>query len=451
MTSKYQLRETILKLLERIEGSGYSHIVIDQEIKKQQFSLKDQALLTEVVYGTMQRKLTFDYYMDAYIHKGKKIAPWVRILLSMSIYQMFFLDKVPAHAIIHEAVEIAKKRSHKGTTSFVNGVLRSIQRKGIPDTKNLKPLKKKIAVETSTPEWIVSRWLSMYGEQITIEMCEANLLRKQISVRVQSVKITRDAAIEQLQNEAVKTVKSRFSSDGLVVLEGNVLKSTLFHDGYLTVQDQSSMLVGEMLQLNDDMHVLDCCSAPGGKTTHIAEKMNNTGKIDAYDIQKNKIKRLREKAKILDLTRIDAEQGDARKLQEKHETKSFDRVLVDAPCSGLGVIRSKPDIKYQKEEADIERLANIQKDILHSVSKLVKQDGYLIYSTCTVDKEENESVVKAFLNEHPDYEVDDTFFSELPQFLQDGPGLTEWGIQIFPQTYGTDGFFLTRLNRKSHD
>src|SRR5699024_6907030 len=142
--------------------------------------------------------------------------------------------------------------------------------------------------------------------------------------------------------------------------------------------------------------VLDCCSAPGGKTTHIAEKMNNTGKVYAYDIQKNKIKRLREKANMLGLTNILAQQGDARKLQEKHQPESFERVLVDAPCSGLGVIRTKPDIKYHKDEEDISRLAQIQKDILHHVSSLVKPDGYLIYSTCTVDKEENEGVIQAF-------------------------------------------------------
>lgn len=437
-------------LLERIEEkSGYSHILIDAEIKKKQFSIRDQALLTEVVYGTMQRKITLDYYMDTYIHKGKKLSSWVRMLLRMSIYQMVFLDKVPTHAIIHEAVEITKKRSHKGTASFVNGVLRSMQRKGIPSTDNLEPIEKKISIETSTPEWLVSRWLSMYNEKVTIEMCSENVLHKQMSVRVQSIKITRDKAMEKLQHEGIKTDKSSLSKDGLIVLEGNVLNSSLFEKGYLTVQDQSSMLVGEIMQLENDMSVLDCCSAPGGKTTHIAEKMNNTGEVYAYDIQKNKIKRLREKTEKLNLTNVISKQGDARKLQESHPTESFDRILVDAPCSGLGVIRTKPDIKYHKEEADIYRLATIQKDILHQISCLVKPDGNIIYSTCTVDKEENEGVIEAFLHDHPEYEVDDTFFTELPQILQNSPGRTRWGIQIFPQTCGTDGFFLTRLHRKS--
>src|SRR5699024_9687608 len=282
MASKYQLRETMLKLLTRIEEkSGYSHILIDQEIKKQPFSPKDQALLTEVVYGTTQRKITLDYYINTYVHSGKKVAPWVRMLLRMSIYQMVILDRIPAHAVIHEAVEIAKKRSHKGIGSFVNGVLRNVQRKGVPETDYLTPLEKKISVETSTPQWLVSRWLSMYQEDITTEMCAANMLHKKITVRVQSLKITRDMAMKRLSDDGIQTEKSKFSKDGLIIKEGNILRSSLFQDGYMTVQDQSSMLVAEIMKLKNDLSILDCCSAPGGKTTHIAEKMNNTGNIQA--------------------------------------------------------------------------------------------------------------------------------------------------------------------------
>ena len=449
MASKYQLRETMLKLLTRIEEkSGYSHILIDQEIKKQPFSPKDQALLTEVVYGTTQRKITLDYYINTYVHSGKKVAPWVRMLLRMSIYQMVVLDRIPAHAVIHEAVEIAKKRSHKGIGSFVNGVLRNVQRKGVPETDYLTPLEKKISVETSTPQWLVSRWLSMYQEAITTEMCAANMLHKKITVRVQSLKITRDMAMKRLSDDGIQTEKSKFSKDGLIIREGNILRSSLFQEGYMTVQDQSSMLVAEIMKLKNDLSILDCCSAPGGKTTHIAEKMNNTGNIQAYDIQKNKIKRIREKAETLGLTNVFAEQADARTLQEKHQAESFDRVLVDAPCSGFGVIRTKPDIKYHKKEADIYNLANIQLDILNHVSPLVKKNGNMIYSTCTVDKTENENVIQAFLHEHPEYEIDNTFFHELPDFLMDSPGRSEWGMQLFPQSYGTDGFFLTRLIKK---
>src|SRR5699024_10865995 len=178
------------------------------------------------------------------------------------------------------------------------------QRRGVPKTETLAPLEKRISIETSTPQWLVSRWLTMYSEKITTEMCTENLVHKRMSIRVQSLKITRDSAIKRLSDEGIKTEKSKISDDCLIVLEGNVLTSSLFLDGYLTVQDQSSMLVGEIMQLENGMSVLDCCSAPGGKTTHIAEKLNNTGKVYAYDIQKNKIKRLREKADMLDLTNI---------------------------------------------------------------------------------------------------------------------------------------------------
>lgn len=449
MTSKYGLRKTALTVLMRIEAdSGYSHILIDQVLKETQIAGKDQALLTEIVYGTLKRKITLDYYIDAYIQTKKKAAPWVRMLLRMSVYQMVFLDRVPDHAVIHEAAEIAKERSHKGISAFVNGILRNIQRKGVPETDSLTPIEKKIAIETSTPEWLVERWLLMYGETITTSMCEKNLTKKPMSVRIQSMKITREMAMEKLAEEGIKTAQSSISADGLIIWEGNVLTSSLFQEGFLTIQDQSSMLIGEMLQAENDMRVLDACSAPGGKATHIAEKMHNTGSVIANDITKNKVKRMREKAHQLDLTNIEVKQGDARALQEHHDARSFDRVLVDAPCSGLGVIRAKPEIKYEKNESDIQKLASIQKDILHQVAPLLKPGGYLIYSTCTVDKEENEGVVQAFLHNHPEYEVDRSFFSELPQPLKESRGMTEWGLQIFPQTIDSDGFFLTRLRRK---
>lgn len=447
--SSYQLRETIVDILLRMEKDGaYSHILIGHELQSGKVNPKDEGLLTEIVYGTFQRKLTLDYYLEAFVDAPHKVKPWVRMLLRMSVYQMVYLDKVPDHAIIHEAVEIAKHRGHKGIASLVNGVLRSVQRKGVPETATITDPAKRLSIETSHPEWLVKRWLEMYGEQITREMCEANVTRKPLSIRVQPLKISRDEVIRLLQEQGMEVRPSAFSDQGIIVDQGNIVKTRLFKDGYVTIQDQSSMLVAEMLDVKPGMEVLDACSAPGGKATHIAEKMQNEGILHAYDLHEKKAKQIDTKAANLDLTIIVTNEADARRLQALHEPESFDRILIDAPCSGLGVIRGKPEIKYNKTAADIERMVQIQLDILQHVAPLLKQDGILMYSTCTVDQTENENVAGAFLAAQTDYEMDDSFFPALPAVLQDSPGETAVGLQIFPQTCQTDGFFLTRFRKK---
>lgn len=442
------LRSTILDVLLRIdEGSGYSHLLVDKAIKTNRISSKDGALLTEIVYGTIQRKITLDYYINSFVNDKKKLDSWVRMLLRMSIYQMVFLDKVPDHAIIHEAVEIAKQRGHKGIASFVNGTLRTIQRKGVPNTSLITDDLERLAINTSHPKWLIQRWVNQYGYNEAKTMCEANLRHKPISVRVQPLKLSPQEAVKKLQEEGYEVVQSTISNQGIIVKKGNILQSKLFKAGMLTIQDQSSMLVGEMLDAKPGMHVLDTCSAPGGKVTHIAEKMKNEGTIMAHDLHKKKINLINAKANELDLSIIHAEQADARNLRERYGEAMFDRILVDAPCSGLGVIRGKPDIKYHKQVQDIHRLAKIQLAILNEISPLLKTNGLLMYSTCTVDKEENEEVVKAFLDMNLDYTIDPSFFKALPSILKTSPGITTFGLQIFPQTLETDGFFLTRFKK----
>ncbi|GAB3067670.1 16S rRNA (cytosine(967)-C(5))-methyltransferase RsmB [Virgibacillus ainsalahensis] len=446
----YQLRNTMLNLLIRIDkDKGFSHLLIDHELRSGKINPKDEGLLTEVVYGTIQQKFTLDYYLDDFVDSKKKLDQWVKMLLRMSVYQMVYLDKIPDHAIIHEAVEIAKQRGHKGISSFVNGVLRNIQRRGVPKTSAITDDTKRLSIETSHPQWLVERWISFYGYEITEEMCKANLMRKANSVRVQPLKITREEAIQKLNEQGLEARPSSFSSQGIIVDKGNVLKTELFKEGYVSVQDQSSMLVAEMLETRPHMQVLDACSAPGGKVTHIAEKMQNKGTIHAYDLHKKKVKLIDEKSAGLGLTIIDAKAGDARKLQSEHQKESFDRILVDAPCSGLGVIRGKPEIKYDKQESDINRLSTIQLEILESVAPLLKKKGFLLYSTCTVDVEENQNVVSKFLERNTNYLIDKNFFEELPVNIKKSVGVTEYGLQLFPQTFNTDGFFLTRFIRKS--
>ncbi|WP_217585653.1 16S rRNA (cytosine(967)-C(5))-methyltransferase RsmB [Lentibacillus saliphilus] len=447
MNKPHQLRMAILDVLIKIEQkSGYSHLVISHEINQQHISKKDEGLFTEIVYGTMQRKMTIDFYLDAFLKRNQKLQPWVKMLLRMSVYQMVYLDKVPDHAIIHEAVEIAKQRGHKGIASLINGVLRNIQRKGVPDLASITPEAKQLAIATSHPEWLVNRWISMYGFDVTAQMCHANLHHIPVSIRIQPLKTSRKAMIAQLEAEGFEVRPSKLSSQGIIIDKGNILKSNVLSEGLATIQDQSSMLVGELLDVREGMNVLDACSAPGGKATHIAEKMNNQGQIRAYDLHKKKLNLIQDKAKTLGLSIINTEQGDARNVHLPAE--SFDRILVDAPCSGLGVIRGKPDIKYNKNEADIKKLSQIQLDILTHIAPTLKKGGRMIYSTCTVDLEENEHVIQTFLEHHPEYAVDQTFWAELPDPIKDSVDQSDYGLQLFPHTFETDGFFLVRLMKK---
>lgn len=437
------VREAALNILVQVgQGGGYSNLLIRKEIEKAQLHSKDVALLTELVYGTLQRRDTLAFFLSPFVKR--KVKPWVNWLLLSAIYQIKYLEKIPFRAVIYESVEIAKKRGSKGLGSFVNGVLRSIQREGLPSFDTISDPIKRLAVETSHPEWLVKRFIKWYGMEKTKSMCFYNLHRKEMTVRVQPLKITREEVIAELEKEGFEVEPSLLSPQGIVIKNGNILHHPIFKK-YLTVQDESSMLVGEMMDVKPNMFVLDACSAPGGKTTHIAEKMQNQGEIHAYDLHNHKVKLVEQKAKDLGLDIISAMAGDSRTLGEKYKDEVFDRILLDAPCSGLGVLRGKPDIKYQKSEEDIKKLASIQLELLEAVSPLLKVKGKMVYSTCTVDKEENEKVVQKFLMSHPQFKIDPTFQEQLPEVCKNLPGLTEWGIQLFPQDLNTDGFFLTRF------
>ncbi|PAF17367.1 16S rRNA (cytosine(967)-C(5))-methyltransferase RsmB [Terribacillus saccharophilus] len=444
---KYELRDTAVTLLSRIgDQGGYSHLLLDQTIRNKGFDSRDTGLLTEIVYGTLSYKLTLEYFLSHFV--SKKLESWAKWLLLSAFYQMYVLDRVPDHAVIHESVEIAKQRGHKGIASLVNAVLRNAQRKGFPKLDDIQDPAERISLETSHPKWLVERWIAQYGEKTAREMCAVNQVEKPISVRVQPMLITRDEAMEELESQGFTVRPSSINPQGIIVEDGNILKSDLFLSNQVTVQDQTSMLAGQIVDATAGMTVLDACSAPGGKTTHIAETMENEGKLYAYDLHAKKAKQVQQKAEKLKLTIIEADQADARNLYERHQPESFDRILLDAPCSGLGVLRGKPDIKYHKSEQDVLSLASIQADLLEQVAPLLKKDGKLVYSTCTVDQAENEQVVRAFLEQHPDFEVDPEFQNDLPQAVKKAPGLTDAGLQVFPQDFNTDGFFLVRLVRK---
>ncbi|HET7579615.1 MAG TPA: 16S rRNA (cytosine(967)-C(5))-methyltransferase RsmB [Bacillales bacterium] len=445
--AKQTAREAALDLLVKIEkNEAYSNLLMNKAIEANHFDPKDTALFTRLVYGTVQRRNTLDFYLDTFLKKSPE--QWVRVLLRLAVYQMAYLDRVPDRAVLHESVEIAKRRGHKGIAGLVNGVLRSIQRQGLPNPSDTENSLDQLAVETSHPAWLLEQWLSEYDRETVLNICEANNTLPSVTVRTNTVKITRDQLLEKLEDEGIEAVPGTLAPEAIRVEKGAVQHTKCFQDGLFTIQDESSMLAAHALDVQEGMNVLDGCAAPGGKTTHIAQLMDNTGSVTALDLHKHKVKLIEQQANRLGLTNVTAEALDSRKAEERFPEEAFDRILVDAPCSGFGVIRRKPDIKWGKTSADIERLTMVQTDILEALAKLLKPGGKLVYSTCTIEKKENEGIVAAFLKRHPHFSLDQTLSNCLPESA--ASHIKEEGqLQILPQDFGTDGFYIAKLQRKA--
>jgi 16S rRNA (cytosine967-C5)-methyltransferase len=446
-TKKKNVRETAMELLDAIEkNQSYSNLLLNHAIEKNHLPVKDIGLLTELTYGTLQRKMTLAFFIKPFLKKSNKIESWVMNLLMLTLYQMVYLDKIPDRAAIFEAVEIAKKRGHKGIASMVNGVLRSIQREGIPTLDEITDPILKLSIETSHPKWIVEKWVDQFGYEKTKKMCEINLTAPIQTARVNLTKVTVEKCVARLDEEGFHVEKSPIIPEAIRALRGNLAKSSAFKDGWLTIQDESSMLVAYALNAKENGTVLDACAAPGGKSTHIAEKVNNTGKIISLDLHEHKVKLINENAQRLGLTNIETNTLDSRMVKDHYQEELFDRILLDAPCSGLGVMRRKPDMKYTKKEQDLIQLSSIQKNLLNSVSPLLKKGGILVYSTCTIDKEENNNTINEFLAENPQFEGDPTFKERMPEAIQ--PFITGFDLQVFPQDFGSDGFYIAAFRKK---
>ncbi|KMT58785.1 16S rRNA methyltransferase B [Listeria fleischmannii 1991] len=438
---KKEVREIALELILKVEKQGsYSHLLINDALKKQDLNLADRGLLTELVYGTIQRKITLDFYLEPFLKKEPE--DWVQNLLRLSVYQLAFLDKIPEHAILHEAGEIARKRGHEGVTKFVNGVLRNIIRSGFPAFNDISDDVLRLSIEASLPEWLAERLIDQYGYRRALELGEAFLVPPNQTVRVNTTETNPKSLVKEFADQGIASKVSETIPWALEIEKGSIANTNAFKTGKCTIQDESSMVVAYALELKDDLDVLDACAAPGGKTTLIAEKMNGTGSVMALDIHAHKTKLVEQAARRLNLLNIRTLALDARKATAEFEEKSFDRVLVDAPCSGFGVLKRKPDIKYSKKPEDITRLSEIQLAILDEVSQLVKENGILVYSTCTIDQMENTEVVQKFLNSHPEFEMLSVSVPKTLEHLKTGNDL-----QILPTDFGSDGFYVASFKR----
>ena len=417
-----------------INDKAYSNIIINEVLSNNELSRADKSLFTELVYGTLKRKYTLDYLLKPFVQT--KLKGWVRQLLWMSIYQYAYLDKIPEHAIIHEAVEIAKYKGGPHNGNVVNGILRNMMRSELPDFTEITDDKKRIAIEYSLPKWLVDHWVTHFGIEKTEESAQSFLDKVSTTVRVNLTRITVDEAIRRLTDDDYIVELDKEIDTCLHISGKPIIESRLFKDGLVSIQDKSSMFVGEVMSLTEGDKVLDACSAPGGKACHMAELLNGTGHVDATDIHEHKIDLIDFNIKKLRLSNISAFEHDA---TEKYD-KVYDKILVDAPCSGLGVLRHKPEIKYEQSQHSIQSLVEIQLEILNNVKDSVKPGGTIIYSTCTIEQMENENVIYTFLKANNDFEFD--------AFEHPITGEKVKTMQVLPQDFNSDGFFITRIKRK---
>ena len=436
MTKVETARNLALAVLEDVfVNQAYSNIALNKHLKGSQLSAPDKGLVTEIVYGTVARKLTLEWYLSHFIQDRDKLDNWLYVLLLMSAYQLRYLDKIPNHAVVNEAVELAKARK-KASEKLVNAVLRRILREGWPDIASIKRKNKRDSIAYSLPVWLVSKLKEEYGEERAQAIFESLLVRNKACIRVTDLS----------RKEEIKAVleanDSPLAASGLVKEQGHFAGHDLFSEGAITIQDESSQLVAPTLNLQGHEQVLDSCAAPGGKTAHMASFLTS-GKVTALDLYDHKLDLIQENAQRLGVEdRVQTQKLDARKVHEFFEKDSFDKILVDAPCSGIGLLRRKPDIKYNKETADFTSLQEIQLEILGSVCQTLRKGGIITYSTCTIVSEENFQVVEAFLESHPEFEQV-KLEHECKDILKDGC------ILITPELYGSDGFFISQFRKIS--
>lgn len=439
MNDAVNTRELALGILLEVEKQeNYSHLLLRAVLEKYQYMEKhDRAFLTRITEGTIQRRLELDYIIQQFSKvKINKMKPVIRNILRMGVYQVKYMDSVPDSAACNEAVKLAVKKGFGSLKGFVNGVLRSICRNmdtiSYPDEKKDPVLA--LSVRYSMPEWIVRQWMDAYGAEQTKEVLAAFLQDAPITIRTNLLKIQPEelkarllgegVTVEALDEETYPGLSYAFAISGFDYLE----KLPSFAEGLFYVQDISSMMVTELAEPADGAHVIDVCAAPGGKSLHLAEKMHGTGSIDARDLTPYKVGLIMENVQRHELSNVTAKEWDATVLDE-NAVETADVLIADVPCSGLGVLRKKTDIKYNITNAGQQELVMLQCKILDTVCTYVKRGGVLIYSTCTIHPDENEKNVQWFLETHPEFSL-----CEMKQ--------------IFPGAHLGDGFFLAKLKRK---
>lgn len=444
-------RAISLELLDRIEKTDRRlDLLLSEAFKRyRHLTPRDRAFLTELAYGVLRWRGRLDWVIHRYSDLSfEKIEPRVLHILRLGLYQILFLTRTPVSAAVNESVEEAKKIRGKGGASFVNAILRRVAREKdsivYPSTEG-DPVTHGAVVE-SYPEWAVRRWIAQWGVEKTLLFCREMNQIAPLTLRTNTLRISREALIQRLREKGLSPVSTPFSEEGILLEDAPPVSELPFlSEGLYVIQDEASQLVCQVLDPKPGEIILDACAAPGGKTTHMAQRMRNEGGIYALDVTKEKLKRVREVTERLGITIVKTLWGDGAKPLPIKTDLVFDRVLADVPCSGYGTLRKNPDLKWRRQKEDIERLATLQLSILQNISRYVKADGILVYSTCTVFREENEEVVETFLRQKPEFQLEPVSLVQ-GRLKELSPGNY---LKTFPESRGMDGFFVARLKKRS--
>ncbi|WP_030007118.1 16S rRNA (cytosine(967)-C(5))-methyltransferase [Picosynechococcus sp. NKBG042902] len=445
MSSARQL--AFLALRQIMYHNAYTDVALDRVLHKSNLTGSDRALVAELVYGTVRRQKTLDAIID---QLGKKPIdqqpPDLRVLLQLGLYQLRYLDQIPPSAAVNTSVEIAKTNKLGQLAGVVNGCLRGYLRqrdKGHDPLQLPETAAERLALQYSFPEWLIGQWLEQFGAEETEQLCQWFNRPAQLDLRVNPLRANVAAVQDKLTQAGVKAEAIANLPNALRLVEKRGLIQDLpgYKEGWWTIQDASAQLVTHLLDPQPGEVIIDACAAPGGKTTHIAEKMQDRGTIWASDKYQARINKIEQNARRLKLSMIRTLIGDSRTYSQFRNMA--DRVLLDVPCSGLGTLHKRPDIRWQQNPQKIAQLTQLQRELLTTGATWVKPGGYLVYATCTLNPAENEAIANQFLAEHPDWQIVPPR-PDSPAF----PYAQEQGwIQVLPQRHDMDGFFMVKLQR----
>lgn len=441
-------REIALKTLYDIDvKKAYSNIIIKKYLNNSALKSIDKAFITNLVYGVIKNKTRIDWIISSFSKTTiKKMSPWVLNILRLGVYQIVYLDKVPQSAAVNESVKLGKKYGHKKITGFINAILRNTTR---ASKEELQPARKDsidfLTIYYSHPRWMVDMWIREFGLDFTISLLKKNNEIPPITIRTNTLKINRNELMNLLQEEGMLVKEGQWCPEAIIINNvSSIEKNKCFQRGFFQVQDQSSMLVAHILNPLERQLVIDICAAPGGKTTHISELMSNTGKVIARDVHEHKLLLMRQNIERLGISNVNLELFNALDVDQKMIEKA-DAVLLDAPCSGLGIIRRKPDLKWNKNPDDIKSITSLQMQMLEKAAFYVKKGGILIYSTCTINLDENINLVKEFLDKNPSFRLEP--IKPISDKMQSHNEIKQGYLQVFPHIDEIDGFFISKMQR----
>jgi 16S rRNA (cytosine967-C5)-methyltransferase len=439
-------RSIAVKILTRVERTdSYLEKLIDYEIKTEVLNDYDKSLLNEICHGVIRWMRRLDWFLNGFYRgQWEKCMPEIKNTLRVALYQILFLNKIPDYAAVNEATEFVKKISTQKHADVVNGLLRTIIRTKeelIYPTREIDEVKY-LGIMQSHPNWMVKRWIQRFGFDDAEKLAESNNKRPILTIRINTLKIPREEFLKILTDKNIVYRFCKYAGNFVTLrLMSKIYIDEDFKNGFYAVQDESAGLVSLLLDPKPDDLILDMCAAPGGKSTHIAQLLNNQGHIVAVDKYDAKIKMMKDNAERLGVANTEFIQDDAAEFEnESVSSRMFDKILLDVPCSGLGVLSKKPDIRWKREVEDILNLAKVQRKLLENAAKFVKPGGVIVYSTCTTEPEENFEVVKDFLASHPEFKIDNA-----SGFINKDLVNEEGCFETFPHKHNIDGAFAVRL------